>query len=257
MDAHVGSNGGHDLIHWVAAAVLIAGGIVAVGLSAWAGLGRGGGGGGRLTAPAGADEAATVIRHGATHAAIVLAGLSACAGFIHLAAAPGHFADLGDIASGFVAAGAFQLAWGYAALGGRHRPMSRRLRAAGIVGNAAIIGTWLVARTAGVPIGHVDPIALPDAAATTFEVLVVIGLAAALIPAPLRRFTRGRAVAILAPLAIVPVLGLAIVVTSLAALAIAAGADHGPPADGPAHSARSGLGARPEVGGEHVLARFG
>jgi hypothetical protein len=256
MDAHVGSNGGHDLIHWVAAAVLVAGGIVAVGLSAWAGRSRGGRGGGRLTAAAGAVEAATVIPHGATHA-IILAGVSACAGFIHLAAAPGHFADLGDIASGFVAAGAFQLAWGYAALGGRHRPMSRRLRAAGIVGNAAIIGTWLVARTAGVPIGHVDPIALPDAAATTFEVLVVIGLAAALIPAPLQRFAGGRAVATLAPLAIVPVLGLAIVVTSLAALVIAAGADHGPPADGPAHSARSGLGARPEVGGEHVLARFG
>jgi hypothetical protein len=233
MDAHLGSGGGHDLIHWVAAAVLVPGGIVAVAISAWGGRARGGG---RRTAAARAAEAPPQVQHEAAYAGIVLAGFSACAGFIHFAAAPGHFDDLGDIASGFVAAGAFQVAWAYAALSGRHRPMSRRLRAAGIVGNAAIIGAWLVARTAGVPIGHVDPIALPDAAATSFEVLVVIGLAAALIPAPLRRFAGGRTVAALSAVAIVPVLGLAIVITSLAALAIAAGADHGMPADGAGHA---------------------
>ncbi len=59
---------------------------------------------------------------------LVMAGLSAGAAFIHLAAAPGHFAEIGDLAGGFVAAALFQGLWIRWCLAGP----SRRTMAVGI-----------------------------------------------------------------------------------------------------------------------------
>jgi hypothetical protein len=222
--------GGHDLVHWVAAAVLVVGGVAAVALTAWSRAAR--------RQPAGDVEA-----HGRTGGPagtgagrVILAGLSACAGFIHLAAAPGHYADLGDLAAGFLAAGVFQLAWAAKVAGSRRLPMSRRVRLLGLGGNAAIIAAWALARTVGIPPGHVDPIVLPDAAATAFEALIVVGIVVAAVRPLSERLGRARPLAAVVSIAVVPVLGLAIVVTSLATLAIAAGADHGLPSAASQHA---------------------
>ena len=230
MSPHSFLDGGHDLVHWVAAAVLVIGGAVVLSLAARSRASRP-----RETAALRASRRSG--RPAAGRAALaILAGLSACAGVIHLAAAPGHFADVGDVAAGFLVAGVFQLGWAAKVSGSRDRPMSRRIRLTGLGGNLAIIAAWALARTVGVPPGHIDPIALPDAAATVFEGLIVLGIALATTPLLSGRLGRVRPMSALVSVAVVPVVGLAIVVTSLATLAIAAGADHGLPSGAPGHA---------------------
>jgi hypothetical protein len=218
--------GAHELIHWAAAVVLVIGGAVAAGVavrerrrrgdprvayaSPIAGSGRG-------------PEPRPIDRSGA----VILAGLSLGAAAIHLAAAPGHYVELGDLGAAFLAAAVFQAAWARAILASP----TGRVVAIGVAANAAIVGTWAVSRSIGVPLGGSplapEPIGLPDGAATAFELLLIAGLAGRRIrfaPGPLRP---------LLAVAVVPVVGLVMLMTSLASLAIVAGAEHGaPPAGG-------------------------
>ena len=163
--------------------------------------------------------------------AVILAGFSAGAAVIHLVAAPSHFAEIGDLASGFVVAAAFQALWIRWLLAGP----SQRTITIGIVGNLAIVAAWAWSRTVGLPIGELawvpEPIGYPDAASVAFELLLVGGLVVGSVVDRLDldlAITRRASMRAVASVAIVPVLGLVLVLTSLATVAIASGLDHGP-----------------------------
>ena len=157
---------------------------------------------------------------------VVLAGFSAGAAVIHLAAAPSHYLEIGDLGAGFVIAAAFQawtIRWWLAGSTGRTALI-------GIVGNLTIMLAWLYTRTIGLPVGPFaggpEPIGYPDGASVVFELLLVAGLAARSLG--LDRALSGRPVAReLGAVLVVPVIGLVLVLTSLATLAIATGLDHG------------------------------
>ncbi len=165
--------------------------------------------------------------------ALILAGLSAGAAVIHLVAAPSHYAEIGDLASGFVVAAIFQFAWIRWCLAGP----GRRAATIGIAGNLAIVAAWAWTRTIGLPIGAMagspEPVGYPDSASVVFELLLVAGLVARLMTG---RFDRSgsypgrRGLRTLASVAVVPVVGLVLVLTSLATVAIASGFEHGRPA---------------------------
>jgi hypothetical protein len=164
---------------------------------------------------------------------LMLAGLSVGAAVIHLVAAPGHYAEIGDLATGFLISAAFQALWARWCLAGP----SRTVVALGIVGNLAIVAAWAYTRTIGLPIGEfagsAEPIGFPDAASVVFEVLIVAGLVARRLGLDLDLSRRAGARS-LASIAVVPVVGLVLVLTSLATVAIASGLDHGAPSGMPA-----------------------
>lgn len=159
--------------------------------------------------------------------ALILAGLSGGAAVIHLAAAPSHYEEIGDLASGFVVAAIFQAAWIRWCLAGP----SHRTAWIGIAGNLVIVAAWAWTRTVGLPIGELagvpEPVGYPDAASVVFELILVAGLAARVagVGAAIERRIDLRTVA---AIAVVPVVGLVLVLTSLATVAIAGGMEHGP-----------------------------
>lgn len=208
---------GHELLHLVAAVVLTVGGAAFVFASIrWRSM--------VAVSSAGASPVAGVGRS----LTVMVAGLSAGAAVIHLVAAPHHYEELGDLGAGFLAAAVFQGAWSMACLSGP----SARTRWLGIAVNAAVVLAWAYTRTVGLPVGPFagspEPIGFPDAAAVTFELLLIAGLVA------MRSRPFGaeppRAARTIASIAVVPVLGLTILATSLATVAIASGLDHGAPA---------------------------
>ncbi|HEV7810746.1 MAG TPA: hypothetical protein VGO64_09105 [Candidatus Limnocylindrales bacterium] len=235
----------HDTIETIAAAVVVIGGAIFTAIAYRTRPARSGPAA-SLSPPSSsrtpAGRAARSLPRGATDAdlsdtsrsvGLMMAGLSAGAAAIHLAAAPPHYAELGDLGAGFLASAAFQAWWAVRALG----TPSRRLIDLGILVNVAIILTWAWTRTVGLPIGEfagrAEPVGLPDGASIGFELglvglLVVrrLGLDAGLGPRSLGRT--------LASVAVVPVLGLVIVLTSLSAVAIVDGLDHGAVPGGPA-----------------------
>jgi hypothetical protein len=163
---------------------------------------------------------------------VVMAGLSAGAAIIHLVAAPPHFAEIGDLAAGFVIAAIFQAAWIRWCLAGP----SRNAIAVGIVANVAIVAAWAWTRTVGLPdaagVLRPEAIGYADAASVVFEVLLV----AALVVRWLGVDTRASAIPgarTAASIVIVPALSLVLVVTSLATAAIVTGQDHGLPGGAP------------------------
>src|SRR6185436_3680741 len=87
----------------------------------------------------------------------ILAGLSFGAAVIHLAAAPSHYVELGDIGAGFLVAAALQGAWARSILGGA----TPRTISAGVAINAAIVAAWAFTRTAGLPVGPAPFVAEP------------------------------------------------------------------------------------------------
>lgn len=211
------AHGGHETIELVAAAVLVLGG---AGFLVQAFRGRSGRGAGRPGAERRA--AASPARSGA----LILAALSAGAAVIHLVAAPSHYLELGDLGAGFLVAAVLQAAWIRPCLAGP----SRRAAVAAIAINGAIVLAWAWSRTAGLPVGPFaggpEPVGFPDGAAVAFELLLVAGLVPIAlgleVGPPWRRL--GREVS---SIAIVPVVGLVLVLTSLATVAVAAGLDHG------------------------------
>jgi hypothetical protein len=156
---------------------------------------------------------------------LIMAGLSAGAAVIHFAAAPGHFAEIGALAIGFLASGAFQAVWAIACLAGP----SSRTTATGIVVNLAIVVAWVYTRTVGLPIGEMagspEPIGFPDAASVAFELLLVGSLFLTRLRLDISA-DRPRA-RTLASIAVAPVIGLIALTTSLATISLVGEPDHG------------------------------
>lgn len=146
----------------------------------------------------------------------ILVAFSLGAGVIHFAYSGEHF-DVGWVHGTFFAVVAwFQLSW---AVGIMVRP-TRTVLALGAVVNALVIGTWIMSRVWGVPIGpgawEPEPIALADGLATGLEFgIVVISLAVLTRPALAQQSVRpslgmagiglsGLAVAVVSTLALAP-----------------------------------------------------
>lgn len=212
---------GHGSIELIAALILVVGGTIFSAISLRTRPARPGPAGSPAFGPEGAPSPS--VRRSL---AFVLAGLSAGAALIHLVAAPSHVAQIGGLAAGFLIAAGFQGAWAVACL--TRRP--DRLVVIGIAGNGAILAAWAWTRTLGVGMpgatGGPEPIGLADGAAVAFELLLVAGCIA-------RRFDLDLAVgrrpgaATIASIAVVPALGLVLVVTSLVTLAVTGKAGHG------------------------------
>jgi hypothetical protein len=105
--------------------------------------------------------------------ALAAALLSAGAAAIHGAVAGPHLDHYLPFGLLFVASALAQAAWSVLVL----LAPSRRVFAAGAVGNAGIVGVWAVSRTTGLPFGpesgSPEPVAAIDVAATAFEVGIV------------------------------------------------------------------------------------
>ena len=220
---------GHETIEIVAAVLVVIGGAIFTVLSF-------------RTRPARSGPAAFLVSESASRhvdpaaarsLALMMAGLSGGAAVIHLVATPSHYAELGDLGTGFLVSAAFQAWWAVRCLGGP----SRRVIDLGIVVNLGIVAAWAWTRTVGLPIGEFsgrpEPIGLPDGASVVFELLLVALLVARRLGVDVRLEKRdgGRS---LAAVAVVPVLGLVVLLTSLATVAIAEGLDHGAPGGTPA-----------------------
>jgi hypothetical protein len=233
--------GAHEVIHWVAAVVLVIAGAAAVALSEVARR--------RAASIAAAAPEAELTLSTASPAPVerstawILAILSLGAAAIHLAAAPSHYVELGDLGAGFLVAAVLQAAWARSIMGGARR----RTFVVGAAINATIVAAWVVSRTWGLPVGPTpgvpEPIGLPDGASAAFELLLLGGLAIRALDLDRRVAARVRSTPTLLAMAVVPVLGVVMLTTSLASLEIVAGADHGA-APGAGHgdmmSSRSG-----------------
>jgi hypothetical protein len=105
--------------------------------------------------------------------AVGAAALSIGAAAIHFAVIAQHLDEWWLAGAFFIGVGLFQLAWAAAAL---LRP-SQPLYVVGAVVNCLVILTWIVSRTAGVPIGpeagEAEPVGLPDVVSTVYEALLV------------------------------------------------------------------------------------
>jgi hypothetical protein len=125
----------------------------------------------------GADARARLGKQGRRPPPPVLLVAAACsvgAAAIHAVVCPEHLHE-GLLYGGFfaVATGA-QLVWAWLAI---HHPQ-RWVLAAGLTGNLAIIGLWLITRTVGIPLGpeagEVEAIGALDTITAAFEAGIVI-----------------------------------------------------------------------------------
>ena len=223
------AHGAHETIEVIAAVLVVIGGAIFTVLSFRTRPARSG----PAAFPASESGSGGVDPSAARSLVLMMAGLSGGAAVIHLAAAPSHYAELGDLGAGFLISAAFQGWWALRCLAGP----SRRAIDLGIVVNVGIVAAWAWTRTVGLPIGEfagrAEPIGLPDGASVAFELLLVALLVARRLGDDLGLGSRraGRSVA---AVAVVPVLGLVVLVTSLATVAIADGLDHGAPGGAPA-----------------------
>jgi hypothetical protein len=104
--------------------------------------------------------------------------LSAIASGVHVLAAPEHFEEWVGYGLFFVAAAAAQGVYAVLLL---YLGPRRWLLLAGIIGNALIVGLWLVTRTVGIPwfgpeAGTVEPIGLLDSISKIAEVALIVCL---------------------------------------------------------------------------------
>ena len=112
----------------------------------------------------------------------VVALLSLGAAAVHAFVIEAHLAEYWLFGVFFAVLALLQAAWAVAVL---LRP-TRRLLVLGAVGNAVVVGVWLVSRTAGLPVGpeagSPEAVGFVDTAATVFEALLVVGVLALLNP---------------------------------------------------------------------------
>ena len=125
--------------------------------------------------PAGVDALGECIR--------IAAGLSLAAGVIHGIATVDHFSHYWVYGVFFMLATYGQVLWGVALW--RNRATARTLTI-GAYANLAIVATWLLSRTLGIPFGpyafDAEPIGFADAAATIDELLIAAYVAVILHP---------------------------------------------------------------------------
>ena len=105
---------------------------------------------------------------------VLLAVLSVAAGAIHLVMVPSHFDESVVEGFGFAAAGWFQLGAAWLIV---TRPSRLILRVTLLV-NLALIATWILSRTTGLPLGahawHAETVAFVDGACVAMEAALVI-----------------------------------------------------------------------------------
>jgi hypothetical protein len=103
---------------------------------------------------------------------------SIAVGAIHIAAAATLGRDNAQNLAFFGVVAAAEIAWGVVAL----VRAPRWWLALGVLGNLAVVATWVVSRTVGLPVGPYAgvtlPVGFPDALATVLGAVIVIGAAA-------------------------------------------------------------------------------
>jgi hypothetical protein len=197
------------MVESIAAAVLVAGGAIALVLAGRA----------RLAGGSVALLSEPPVSHSSSRAAVyaplagIVATLSLAAAVIHFAAAPAHLEDLGLLGLGFVVAGTFQSAWALAWL----IEPTRAVVGLGLAGNLAIVAAWTWSRSVGLPGLPAEGIAGPDAAATLFEAAIVAFLVAR---------SRVRPAGPAAMIVVVPAVGIVFLITTLALSSPALGHGH-------------------------------
>ena len=110
------------------------------------------------------------------------AGFSALAGIIHAYFMPEHFEEWIGYGLFFMVATVCQVLLALVLLA--HTPPRRDVLWAGILGNAAIIGLWIVTRTVGIPVGpmsgEIEMVGVLDLTSKIAEMAVILCLAALL-----------------------------------------------------------------------------
>jgi hypothetical protein len=111
---------------------------------------------------------------------IILAISSIATGVIHAGVVPEHLEETA-LFGFFILAAAFEIAWAMAVL---FRPAVIVYTTISALANGATIGIWLLSRTIGLPIGPEpwmpEPMQSLDVAATSLELLLVVGSGALL-----------------------------------------------------------------------------
>ena len=200
----------HHILHTVAAVLLLAVGLPLL-WAAWRARG----------AHTNAPPAHVTTTDITTPLLLIGAGLSFGAAAIHIAVAPEHFAESAAEGPAFAILALFQLATGAFLLLGS----SDRLKVAIIAVNLGAALMWAITRTTGVPfisdLASPEAVALRDLAATAFEV----GIVAVVLGLP--RATTATRFASIAPMSLIPVLGLVGIFTLLAVAGPAPAHEHG------------------------------
>jgi len=140
----------------------------------------------------------------AVRVATVIALSSLAAGAIHLAAAATLGSDNTENLAFFGVVATAQIVWGLVTLANAPRWWLML----GALGNAAVMATWIVSRTVGLPVGPYAHVVLPvgyaDVMATAFEAVIIVGAAWLAVrgPSPVRAAVRARGFVIAAAVVI-------------------------------------------------------
>jgi hypothetical protein len=140
----------------------------------------------------------------AVRVATVIALTSVAAGAIHVAAAATLGSDNTQNLAFFGLVATAQIVWGLVTL----VAAPRRWLVLGALGNAAVMATWIVSRTVGLPVGPyahlVLPVGFADALATALEAVTIVGAVWLAVrgAAPQRAGARARGFAIAAAIVI-------------------------------------------------------
>lgn len=162
--------------------------------------------------------------------AVAVAALSIAAGVIHAAVTYEHLQEYLLFGMFFGVVASVQVVWGAALVA----DPSRRLIAAGLAGNLALLALWAVSRSAGLPLGPhhgAEAVSTTDLVCAVVEALAVVGAAALLVRHLRERRVRRSAAAW--GLAAVGVVVAALLVLSLPA-AFGGEEEHGEHAEVPA-----------------------
>ena len=112
---------------------------------------------------------------------VTLAVASIGAAVIHFVVTPDHFEEFALFGVFFLLLGVFQVLWG----GSVALVPNRIVLLTGVLASAAVIGVWVVSRTAGLPLGP-DPgtpeaFGVLDTLSSALEAVIVVGGTSALI----------------------------------------------------------------------------